>query len=163
MAQFRIELDRPMPHGTTVGMLNLLRGFIHNLPNCGHGPPNACAAQGLNWADGLCRRGLKLATMAFTVTTTAHGAAATLASLLTCAHARLEATMLSFLVIDAQGNKFIAIITCMDVEKWLEDSLLARRTRETREKQKQLARDSRGRVRITITCPPGRPLLSEPA
>ena len=82
MAQFRIELDRPMPHGTTVGMLSLLRGFIHNLPNCGHGPPNAHAAQGLNWADGLCRRGLKLANMAFTVETAAHGAAATMASLL---------------------------------------------------------------------------------
>ena len=136
MAQFRIELDRPMPHGTTVGMLSLLRGFIHNLPNCGHGPPNAYAAQGLNWADGLCRRGLKLANMAFTVTTAAHGAAATLASLLTCAHARFEATMLSFPVIDAQGNKFIAIITCMDVEKWLEDKLLARRAQETRDKQK---------------------------
>ena len=54
-----------------------------------------------------------------------------------------------------------AIITCMDVEKWLEDSLLTRRTQEIREKQKQLAHDSRGRIRITILYPPGRPLLAE--
>ena len=161
MAQFRIELDRPMPHGTTVGMLSLLRGFISSLPDVGHGPPNAYAAQGLNWADHLCRRGFKLANMAFTIPASAYAASATMALLLKCAHARVESTMLSFPVIDANGDRFLAIITSMDVERWLEDKLLAERTKQLRQMQKQLARESRGRVRITIIYPPGRPLLSQ--
>ena len=39
--------------------------------------------------------------------------------------------------------------------------MLALRTQQLRKMQKQLAQDAKGKVRITITYPPGRPLLSQ--
>ena len=50
MAQFRIELDRPMPYGTAVGMTHILRSLITGLPDAGHGRPGPFSVDSLDWA-----------------------------------------------------------------------------------------------------------------
>jgi hypothetical protein len=49
----------------------------------------------------------------------------------------------------------------MDFERWLQDDLLARRTKQHKQLQKQIAQESTGRVRVTIKYLPGRPFLSQ--
>ena len=162
MTQFRIELDRPAPLVTEVGMLFMLRTAIEWLVDAGHGPPQPFAVQSINWAEGLDRRGLRRATMCFTISLGAYGAAATIASLCLCAHGRYQPTMLSFPVVDAEGHGYNAILTSMDFERWLQDRLRTRRIQQHQQLQRQVAAEVRaGRIRITIMHPPGRPLLSE--
>ena len=104
---------------------------------------------------------MQWATLAFTVTSGAMGGTATIASLLTSAHSRLSDTLLTFTLQDAEGTPFRAILTSMDFERWLQDSLLARRTKQHKQLQKQIAQESKGKVRATIKHLPGRPLLSK--
>ena len=162
MAQFRIELDRPMPYGTAVGMTHILRSLITGLPDAGHGRPDPFSVDSLDWADDLDRRGMQDTTLCFTISIHATGAMATIASLLMCAHGRVQPTMLSFPAIDPHGNYYTAIVTSMDFEKWLQEEHFQRRTKQYKLYQKQVAAEVReGRVRITILHPPGRPLLSQ--
>jgi hypothetical protein len=68
--------------------------------------------------------------------------------------------MLSFTLQDAKGVPFRATITSMDVESWLQDDLLSKRTQQHKELRKQIADESKGRIKVTIKHLPGRPLLS---
>ncbi len=93
-------------------------------------------------------------TLCFTISIHATGAMATIASLLMCAHGRMQPTMLSFPAIDPYGNYYTAIVTSMDFEKWLQEEHFQRRTKQYKLYQKQVAAGVReGRVRITILHP----------
>jgi hypothetical protein len=56
---------------------------------------------------------------------------------------------------------FKATLTSMDVERWLQEDLLSKRTKQHKLVQKQIAQAASGRVRVTIKYLPGRPLLSK--
>ena len=69
--------------------------------------------------------------------------------------------MLSYTVDGGNGQLYQAIITSIEMERWLANYKRNRRTKQQNKLTKQLALDKKGRVRITMLYPPGRPVLSK--